>query len=285
MVEEPLFRKVDCVALRVSELDQAIAFYGVLGHELLWRDAVSAGLRLPNSEAELVLQTERPGPETDLSVEDVGRAVERFVATGGRVVVAPFDIAIGRCAVVADPWDNELVLLDNSKGHVVTDAARYVVAVEPVTSSVTTGRFRARVAVYGVLLDRDRVLLMRRAGSGHRDGELSLPAGHLDGDEDALSALVRELLEELLIEVDRDSCQLATTLHSAAQSPEDDEYLNLFFTVGRWVGSPAIGEPDRCSELVWAARDHLPADVVDYVGVALRALWANERFLSLGWHQ
>jgi hypothetical protein len=36
-------------------------------------------------------------------------------------VVAPFDITIGRCAVVADPWDNHLVLLDNSNGRLTMD--------------------------------------------------------------------------------------------------------------------------------------------------------------------
>jgi len=119
--DEPLIRKVDCLALRVADLDDALAFYGQLGHELLWRTATGAGLRLPDSEAELVLQTDRPGPETDLTVENVDQAIERFLAAGGRLVVAPFDIAIGRCAVVADPWDNHLVILDNSKGHLSTD--------------------------------------------------------------------------------------------------------------------------------------------------------------------
>ncbi len=121
MSDGPLLRKVDCLALRVADLDDGLAFYEQLGHELLWRTATGVGLRLPDSEAELVLQTERPGPETDLTVENVGQAIERFVAAGGRVVVAPFDITIGRCAVVADPWDNHLVLLDNSKGRLTTD--------------------------------------------------------------------------------------------------------------------------------------------------------------------
>ena len=121
MSDGPLLRKVDCLALRVADLDDGLAFYERLGHELLWRTAAGVGLRLPDSEAELVLQTERPGPETDLTVENVGQAIERFVAAGGRVVVAPFDITIGRCAVVADPWDNHLVLLDNSKGRLTTD--------------------------------------------------------------------------------------------------------------------------------------------------------------------
>jgi lactoylglutathione lyase len=129
--DTPLFRKIDCLALRVADLDAAVSFYGALGHELAWRTPTGAGLRLRDSETELVVQTERPGPETDLTVEAVDRAVERFVAAGGRVIVSPFDIAVGRCAVVADPWGNQLVILDNSKGHLVTDDAGNVTGVGP----------------------------------------------------------------------------------------------------------------------------------------------------------
>jgi len=98
-----------------------LRFYESLGHELVWRSATRAGLRLPDSDAELVLQTERPVVETDLTVKAIGPALAQFVRAGGRVIVPPFDIAIGLCAVVADPWDNQLVLLDNSKGHLLTD--------------------------------------------------------------------------------------------------------------------------------------------------------------------
>ena len=115
----------------MPDLDGAIAFYGSLGHELLWRTATGAGLRLPESDAELVLQTERPMQETDLTVESVEQAVVTFTEAGGRVVVPPFDIPIGRCAVVADPWDNHLVLLDNTKGRFVTDEAGNVTRVDP----------------------------------------------------------------------------------------------------------------------------------------------------------
>ena len=130
MTKHPLFRKIDCLALRVTDLGSAIEFYGSLGHEVLWRTETDAGLRLPDSEAELVLQTQRPAPETDITVEEVPAAVDRFVAAGGRVVVEPFDIAIGRCAVVADPWDNHLVILDNSKGRLATDEDGNVIGVE-----------------------------------------------------------------------------------------------------------------------------------------------------------
>jgi 8-oxo-dGTP diphosphatase len=146
-------------------------------------------------------------------------------------------------------------------------------------------RFRVVAAVYGVLSDGDRVLLMRRAGSGYRDGELGLPAGHLDGGEDAVTGLLRELQEELSITAYRDSCRLAVLLHRAPESPGDDEYLDLVFTVGRWTGTPSIGEPDKCSELVWAHRRHLPAHLVDYIEAALQALDADEPLLIYGWSQ
>ncbi|MET3807901.1 ADP-ribose pyrophosphatase YjhB (NUDIX family) [Nakamurella sp. UYEF19] len=139
------------------------------------------------------------------------------------------------------------------------------------------------MAVYGILTDGDCVLLMRRAGSGYRDGQLSVPAGHLDGGEDALSGLIRELREELTIAADPASCRLAVTVHRAPETATDSEYLDLFFTVERWAGTPAIGEPDKCTELVWARKSALPSDLIDYVATALNAADNARPLLLHGW--
>ena len=119
---EPLFRKIDCLQIPVPDLDAGLAFYrNILGHSLIWRSATQAGLRLPDSDAEIVLQTERPELEVNLVVGSADAAAQAIVAAGGRMLVAPFDIQIGRCVVVADPWDNRLALLDSSKGALETD--------------------------------------------------------------------------------------------------------------------------------------------------------------------
>ncbi len=124
----PLLRKVDAIQLPVPDLEAALAFYrDRLGHALVWRTATAAGLRVPETEAELVLQTERPDPEVDWLVESAEAAAERWVAAGGTVRVAPFDIQIGRCVVVDDLFGNSLVLLDASKGALLTDAEGRVV--------------------------------------------------------------------------------------------------------------------------------------------------------------
>ena len=120
---EPLIRKVDCVQIQVPDLDAGLAFYrDQLGHQLVWRTERAVGLRLPDTDAEIVLQTERPGVEINLLVDSVDAATARIVEAGGAVVVPSFEIQIGRCVVVQDPWGTQLILLDTSKGLLATDA-------------------------------------------------------------------------------------------------------------------------------------------------------------------
>lgn len=122
-VSEPLMRKVDCVQIHVPDLDAGLAFYrDQLGHALIWRTERAVGLRLPDTDAELVLQTDRPGLEVDFTVPLADAAAARMVAAGGTIVVPAFDIQIGRCVVVQDPWGTQFVLLDTSKGLLMTDA-------------------------------------------------------------------------------------------------------------------------------------------------------------------
>ena len=127
----PLFKGIDCLRLPVGDLDDALAFYGDrLGHELVWRSETAAGLRLAEGGGEIVLQTERPEQETNLLVASVAEAVEACVAAGGSVVAGPFDIQIGRCAVVRDPCGNVLVMLDMSKGSARDVQGRRIVGNE-----------------------------------------------------------------------------------------------------------------------------------------------------------
>lgn len=62
-------------------------------------------------------------------VSSADDAVLAIQEAGGRVVTGPFDIPVGRVAVVADPFGNVLVLVDLSKGRYVTDGTGNVTAV------------------------------------------------------------------------------------------------------------------------------------------------------------
>ena len=131
-MSEPLLRKVDAVTVPVPDLDSGLAFYrDRLGHELRWRDDTTghAAVALPDSDTELVLTT-RHGYEPNWLVESVPDAVTRLVEAGATVLADPTDIAVGRLAVVRDPFGNALVLLDLSKGTYRVDADGQVTGVD-----------------------------------------------------------------------------------------------------------------------------------------------------------
>jgi uncharacterized protein len=132
-------RKVDCVQIPVPDLDSGLAFYrDRLGHELIWRSQTAAGLRLADSDTELVLQTQQPQPEVDLLVHSVDQAATQLTRAGGTVLVEPVDIPVGRVAVVADPFGNPLTILDLTKGRYVTDADGNVTGVTGPTQAPAT---------------------------------------------------------------------------------------------------------------------------------------------------
>jgi 8-oxo-dGTP diphosphatase len=133
---------------------------------------------------------------------------------------------------------------------------------------MTPERFRAVVAVHLLLLRGEEVLLLRRDNTGYEDGNYSVIAGHLDGNETASQAMVREAMEEAGIVVAPADLRFVHVMHRK-EAAAADERIDLFFVTTRWQGEPEISEPGKCSELRWAALNALPTNMVPYVRVAL----------------
>ncbi len=119
-----MFRKVDCIRIHVSNVEQALRFYQhELGLQIAWRRGIDeAALKMADSDTELVLVSEKiDGSEVDILVRSADDSSREFQRFGGKIITAPFDIPVGRCAVVEDPWKNRFVILDMTKGHLKTD--------------------------------------------------------------------------------------------------------------------------------------------------------------------
>ena len=117
-----MFEGVDCVSMTVPNLDEGLAFYrDALGLKLLWRTEQSCGLAMKDGSAELVLTTAN-NVMVDLKVENVEEALPTLAAAGAKIDDGPFDIDIGKCAVVTDPWGNQYCILDTTKGTYDTHA-------------------------------------------------------------------------------------------------------------------------------------------------------------------
>lgn len=87
-----LFKKLDCLLLKVTDIESGLKFYSEkLGHEVLWKTSTAAGLKLPETDAELVISVAN-GPETDITVENVEDSFKTLVEAGAKPLVEPFEV-------------------------------------------------------------------------------------------------------------------------------------------------------------------------------------------------
>jgi predicted enzyme related to lactoylglutathione lyase len=116
-----MFKKIDCVMIRVDDVDAAVKFYSeVLGMKPLWSDNGATGMAFPETDTEIVLHSNADIPhkvEVHYLVDDVEAAVRICAEKGCRIVEPPFDILIGKCAVISDPFGTVLCLLDTTSGR------------------------------------------------------------------------------------------------------------------------------------------------------------------------
>ena len=140
-------------------------------------------------------------------------------------------------------------------------------------------RFRLLAAVHLFLLRDDAVLLLRRCNTGYEDGNYSVIAGHLDGDEEIIAAAIREAREEAAIAIAPDDVAVVGVMHRKAA----DERIDFFLAASHWMGTPRNMEPEKCDALAWFPRDALPENVVPYVRRALDNYRHGRWFDSYGW--
>ena len=116
-----MFKKIDCVMIRVDDVAAAEKFYSeVFGLKPLWREAGSVGMGFPETDAEIVLHSTAGIPnkvEVHYLVDDVVAAVKSYEEKGCRVLAPPFDVLIGKCAVIQDPFETTICLLDLTSGR------------------------------------------------------------------------------------------------------------------------------------------------------------------------
>ena len=140
-------------------------------------------------------------------------------------------------------------------------------------------RFKLISSVHLFLIHDQNVLLLRRFNTGYEDGNYSVIAGHLDGNEEIKTAMIREAREEAGIELRGEDLEVVGVMHRKS----NDERVEFFLVAESWTGELRNCEPDRCDELAWYDLDRLPVNVLPYVRRALENYRTGRWFDSFGW--
>lgn len=149
-------------------------------------------------------------------------------------------------------------------------------------SANSLSRHKNIPASYLVLVDGEKVLLLRRCNTGFKDGMYSLPAGHVEKGETFTQALIREALEETGIGIHEKSASVAHVMHRKSDT-DGSERVDIFFVVKKDAQEPINVEPHKCDELSWHSFDNLPDNIIPYIRLALENIKLGILYSEFGW--
>jgi 8-oxo-dGTP diphosphatase len=140
-------------------------------------------------------------------------------------------------------------------------------------------RFKIVPTSHLILIKDNKILLARRFNTGWNDGNYSVVAGHLDGNETFLQAMTREAMEEAGIEVNEKDMEVVHVMHRKT----DHERIDLFILAKKWKGEPHIMEPNKCDDMIWAPLNELPMNTIPYIRQAIDAVGNKIFYSEHGW--
>lgn len=143
-------------------------------------------------------------------------------------------------------------------------------------------RFTYIGSSYLFLIQDNKILLQRRFQTGFEDGNYGVPAGHLDGNETAREGCVREIKEEIGIDLSVEDLEVVHVMHRKAAH---DERIDFFITARTYTGEIRICEPDKCDDLSWFPLDQLPLNIIEYIKVAIEHYKNGVGYSEYGWKE
>lgn len=101
-----------------------------------------------------------------------------------------------------------------------------------------------------------QVLLQHRGQTEMLANKWDCISGHVEAQETVRQAMVREVYEELGIQIQADDLAFVGLTH--LRLDDETTYYNIYLTTDRFVGTPHIMETDKHDDLKWVNLTDLP---------------------------
>ncbi|MTJ55878.1 NUDIX domain-containing protein [Anabaena sp. UHCC 0253] len=131
-----------------------------------------------------------------------------------------------------------------------------------------------------ILIKDNKILLLRRFNTGFGDGNYSVVAGHLQGNETFLESIIREAFEEARIKLNINDLKVAHVMH---RKDVEEERIDFYIITQKWEGEPINAEPDKCDDLKWFDIDCLPNNTLEYIRYAIENIKKQIFYSEYGW--
>lgn len=136
------------------------------------------------------------------------------------------------------------------------------------------------VAVHLIMLQNEKILLQRRFNTGYEDGKYGIVAGHINGNETIVQAMLREAYEEAGIHLNIKHTNIVQVMH---RKKSNEERIDYFINCSNWFGEIQNMEIDKCDDLSWFPIKDLPQNMIGYVRFAIDSYLKNIQFTEYGW--
>jgi len=146
--------------------------------------------------------------------------------------------------------------------------------------NVVKERFKLIPTSHLILRRDNKILLSRRFQTGYEDGNYSVVAGHLGGNETFIQAMVREAKEEADIYIKPEDLKVVHVMHRRVSN---EERIDFFLIAKKWKGEAKIMEPHKCDDLRWFELDSLPKNIIPYVKQAIEKIQEGIFYSEHGW--
>jgi len=135
------------------------------------------------------------------------------------------------------------------------------------------------VAVHVILMQDNKVLLLRRKNTGLNDNKWSLPAGRLEEGESFTVGAIREAEEEVGVKIEAKDLEKKLIMQ---HHDERGERIYCFFLCREWENEAINCELDKCSEVAWFDIDSLPEETIDHIQIAIKEILKGSTYLEFG---